>query len=159
MLCLTYLSFNILIYDEARNPPPVITNAQHPFGVYAAHNWQVHINQIPNFDSNSDPDLWNLVHTFLLGPTFRTWVNFLNPNVNKAATTAPLYYASSFGLAPIVRFLLEMPDVDVEQRGSCGGATPINIAAMRGHLDVVQILLDHGADPSKRDLKTNLDAV
>jgi len=50
----------------------------------------------------------------------------------------------------VVRFILE-EGVEIEARGGRGGATPLNIASFRGHVDVVKLLLEHGADPEAVD--------
>lgn len=161
MACLTYLSFDTFVKGGSqldRNDPD-LTNEKYPFGIYASFNWPLHIQELPNFNAETDPELWSVLQTFLLGPAFRHWVNILIPGSANAETTAPLYYAASFGLTTIVRFLVEMPDVDIEQRGGKCGATPINIAAYRGQLEVVRILLDHGADPITADVDAGMDAM
>ena len=53
-------------------------------------------------------------------------------------------------MLPIVRFLLDV-GVSTELSGGRHGATPVNVAAYRGHADVVKVLLDHGANPLSRD--------
>lgn len=161
MACLTYLSFDTFVNGDSRlyRKRRAFTDKQHPFGIYAGFNWPFHIQELPNLNADTDPELWSVLQTFLFGPAFRHWVKFLVPGSAKVETTAPLYYASSFGLTTIVRFLVEMPGVDIEQRGGKGSATPVNIAACRGQLEAVRILLDHGADPTKVDFLGGLDAM
>ena len=161
MACLTYLSFDTFVNGDSQlhRKRRALTDKQYPFGVYAGFNWPFHIQELPNFNGDTDPELWSVLQTFLFGPAFPHWVKFLVPSSAKVETTAPLYYASSFGLTTVIHFLLEMPDVDIEQRGGRGGSTPVNIAALRGQLEAVRILLDHGADPTRADLEAGLDAM
>jgi len=126
---------------------------------YAVQQWAFHTKEVKDL---GEP-LWSILQSFLLSSTygrqnFQTWVQFLIPGCGFAKNTPPLYYAASYGLTTVVQYLIDI-QVDVEVRGGRGGATPINIAAFRGHLDVVKLLLQAGADPYKRDVATNMNAV
>ena len=68
------------------------------------------------------------------------------PSSRTIETTPPLYYMASYGILPVVRYLLD-EGVSTEIAGGRCSATPINIAAFRGHADVVKLLLDRGANP------------
>jgi Ankyrin repeats (3 copies) len=64
-----------------------------------------------------------------------------------------LAVASQFGHAEIVRMLLEAGE-DPNRYSPVGGhshATPLHQAALAGHLDVVQLLVEHGAKLDWRD--------
>lgn len=55
------------------------------------------------------------------------------------------------GLHTPMRFLLEAAGADVNQREPTYGQTGMHMAATKGHVDVVQMLLDSGADPFAAD--------
>ena len=61
-----------------------------------------------------------------------------------------LYYAASFGIEHVVLSLLEQ-GAEVDAAGGRLGATAFHAAAMRGHVNVMDILLQKGADPNKAD--------
>lgn len=85
------------------------------------------------------------------GGNFATWVRMLIPDVASKyiQNTAPLYYAASFGLLEVVKILLETDEnVDVNALGGRASASALHVAVYRNHTDVVQLLLDNGADPS-----------
>ena len=129
--CLTYLSFRC--FSKPPSGPSLARTFSHtvsPLLDYAVMHWALHLKEISS-NADIDPILWNALHDFLFSGNFRTWVELLIPGSALAATTPPLYYAASFGLTTVVRYLLEMPDVNIEQRGGWGGATPINIASFR----------------------------
>lgn len=67
-----------------------------------------------------------------------------NVNAKDEYNNTSLNWAALWGHAEVVRRLLEA-GADVENKGSGGGLTPLANAASRGHFDVAQILLDHGA--------------
>ena len=130
--CLTYLSFAVFATPASGSAPRSRLNyyATFPLLDYAVTQWPLHLKEVSS-TTDLDPTLWNTLHDFFFSKNFHTWVEFLIPGSVRAATTPPLYYAASFGLTTVVRYLLEMPGVDIEQRGGWGGATPINIASFR----------------------------
>ncbi|KAL9101489.1 MAG: hypothetical protein Q9163_003260 [Psora crenata] len=158
--CLTYLSFDSFSHDPdflPRAAPGLYKDFC--FLDYAAQQWPLHIRELCEI---GEP-LWSILRSFLLSSehgrhNFITWVQLLLPDSRNSKSTPPLYYASSFGLTTVVRYLLEM-GADVEARGGRGGATPINIAAFRGHLEIVKLLYEHGADPLKGDAGSMCDAI
>ncbi|MCJ1383613.1 hypothetical protein MMC17_006727 [Xylographa soralifera] len=118
-----------------------------PFLRYAAENWTNHMNKIPTVDGS----LWTALRAFLFSTdtgrgNFRSWIQIMIPSSRNIQTTPPLYYVASYGILPVVRYLLD-EGVSTEIAGGRCSATPINIAAFRGHADVVKLLLEHGADP------------
>ncbi|MCJ1405083.1 hypothetical protein MMC11_008309 [Xylographa trunciseda] len=122
-----------------------------PFLRYAARNWALHTNKVPKLEGS----LWTSVKALLFSSesgrgNFLAWIQVMIPTSKNARTTPPLYYAASYGMLPVVRYLLDA-GVSTEIPGGRCNATPINIAAYRGHAEVVQELLDHGADPLVRD--------
>ena len=156
LTCIAYLSFDA--FAEKRNMGHFILD-KFPLLGYATEHWGLHMKEV------SDPDelLLSNLRYFLLSAddgrhNFINWVQILIPSSRFAHTTPPLYYAASYGLTSVVKYLLQL-GVDVEVHGGQGGATPINIAAYRGNLDVVKVLYDHGADPLKPDLSINFNAV
>ena len=62
-----------------------------------------------------------------------------------------LHLASMVGNKAEVERLLSYFLVDVNRQSAEGECTPLGIAAYRGHIDVVQLLLDRGADPNKEN--------
>ena len=52
--------------------------------------------------------------------------------------------------ASIVRMLLAQ-GAHADEEDPETGSTPLNEAARKGHTEIVQLLLEHGADPARRD--------
>lgn len=71
----------------------------------------------------------------------------------------PLYYAASFGIEHVLKALLEQ-GAEVDAMGGRLGATAFHAAALRGHVKVMDILSQNGADPNKSDFikKTPLNS-
>lgn len=118
---------------------------------YAAQKWALHTQKLEELDDS----LWAILNPFLFSAdagrgNFHSWVQLLIPGSQNVTRTPPLYYAASFGMTTVVRFLLEA-GADLEIHGGRCNATPINIASFRGHEDVVKLLLEYGADPDAQD--------
>lgn len=150
--CLAYLSLDEFSSGPCENVSGVSDRCErYPLLSYATHNWALHTQRL---DELGDP-LWATLSHFLFSAdagrgNFHSWVEVLIPGSKNVARTPPLYYAASFGLTTVVRYLLEA-GADIEIHGGRCGATPINIASFRGHEDVVKLLLEYGADPHVED--------
>jgi ankyrin repeat protein len=73
-----------------------------------------------------------------------------DPNILNEDHEAPLSIASSDGHGACVRLLLATKKVDMNNQDE-GGGTALYYAAKRGHADIVQMLLDAGADTKIRN--------
>ena len=154
MKCLTYLSFDAFADGPCHQPwESGEQRRRYPLLDYAAQRWPVHVQQLSDYGD----ELWKTLKSFLFSQdenrgNFQAWVQMLLPTVHIEAInrTPPLYYAASYGLTEVVRFILEA-GADTEVHGGRCGATPINIASFRGHHEVVQVLLEYGADPNAAD--------
>lgn len=70
-------------------------------------------------------------------------------NVKDHDNTSALYHASMNGRVEVVRLLLEPQYlVDLDTRCDISLTTPLGAAAASGHLEIVEMLLDRGADVS-----------
>ena len=61
-----------------------------------------------------------------------------------------LIYAACFGHTDIVRYLVGLPEVNLNHQG-CSSHTSLHLAVHGKHADVVQVLIDAGADIETRD--------
>ncbi|PQE07005.1 ankyrin repeat protein [Rutstroemia sp. NJR-2017a BBW] len=87
------------------------------------------------------------------GGNYAFWLGMMMPSAPAKASflteTHPLYYAASFGLADVVRIMLDSDkDIDIDQLGGRAHATALHVACFRNHPEVVKILLERGADPN-----------
>jgi hypothetical protein len=82
------------------------------------------------------------------GGNFCFWVQCLMPDASRETIMAsePLYYASSFGLADLVKSLLTSEDVKVDARGGRYSSSALHVACYRGHVEIARQLLECGAD-------------
>lgn len=177
--CLTYLSF-----AEFRTGPSRTANEfearllSHPFLEHASKYW---VSYAENAGSSSE-ELNSPVLEFFtpsFRPQFMSWLQVICSEVvlrrqdlmrtaherrkvgynyyPKHAT--PLYYAASFGIEHVVRALLEQ-GAEVNATGGRLGATAFHAAALRGHVKVMDILFQKGADLNKVDFikKTPLNS-
>ena len=63
---------------------------------------------------------------------------------------APLYYASLCGFRGLVEHLIASHSSDVNCSGG-SHTTALHAASVKGHFEVVSLLLENGADPNSRD--------
>ncbi|KAK0624597.1 hypothetical protein B0T17DRAFT_245852 [Bombardia bombarda] len=165
--CLTYLSF-----DEFHTGPQQSKDGfddrtrRLPLARYASIAWTYHYRAYLSGTGNSrntpalDTELQELAFRFFSSAShsqFMSWVQTINADCNlkwnvypRHAT--PLYYASSFGLADVVRhLLLSNPFQNLDAPGSLPGGTALHAAAIRHHIPIMILLLDAGADPGQAD--------
>ncbi|EHK20728.1 uncharacterized protein TRIVIDRAFT_153975, partial [Trichoderma virens Gv29-8] len=70
-------------------------------------------------------------------------------NSKDSQKKAPLYLAVEFGHRDFVQQLLKLPQVEVNARGY-RDLTPLQVACKKGNDDIIEILLDAGADMEAR---------
>lgn len=150
--CIAYLSLEEFDSGPCADGDEVHNRyRRYPLLGYASRNWALHAQ---NLQDLGEP-LWANLKSFLFSSdfgrgNFLAWVQLLIPSSKNISQTPPLYYAASFGLITVVKYILEA-GADVEMHGGRCGATPINIASFRGCKDVVKLLLEYGADPYAND--------
>ena len=160
--CLTYLAFDAF----SDGPRPHLSSLmeqyrRYPLLDYAAQRWTLHARNLKVLDDT----LWTAMKELLLSQdqgrgNFSAWVQMLLPasSIESIGRSPPLYYAASYGLTTVVRYLIEA-GVDLEVHAGRCGATPLNIASFRGHYDVVKFLLEHGANPKAVDYAPGWSAI
>ena len=63
-----------------------------------------------------------------------------------------IFVAAEHNKLAIVQYLLSVEGIDVNAASNEGKMTPVHIAAVKGHRDIVQLLLLHGAHPLDADV-------
>lgn len=71
---------------------------------------------------------------------------------SKPTARTALHDAADLGFAQIVQLLAEN-NADLEAHEGIGGCTPLHLAILNGHSDVVRVLLEHGANKDARDTR------
>jgi hypothetical protein len=168
--CLTYLSF-----AEMRSGPVGSADdfearlLRHPFLDHASRWWASYAR---NANSSSEELNKRALQFFSSScrPQFMSWLQIICSGVildRKAEYRTPmeyrkrawdsypknatsLYYAASFGLEHVVRALLAQ-GAEVDAVSGRLGATAFHAAALRGHVQVMDILFQKGADPNRAD--------
>ena len=73
------------------------------------------------------------------------------PERPEKARATSLHYAAFCGMHDIAEFLIVEHSQDVNARGFNDKETPLHVALRRGHADIAQLLLEHGADAKAQD--------
>src|SRR6267154_80184 len=130
-----------------------------PLAVYAAEHWVDHA-QFEDMSQSvedgmkqlSDPSKPHFaICVWIYGLAVSIW-----PRMTRNETPLPLplplplphnslHYAASWGLHPVVEFLIEHSQ-DANSQDSTDNATPLHLASLNGHVEVAFMLLRSGAD-------------
>jgi hypothetical protein len=158
--CISYLSMKDFTSGPATSSPLLdLRRSQFPLIEHAAVQWPYYSRA-----AGEPPELDAIINKFFDNenrPQFMSWIQVLNalPSENVEHSRAwnsyprhatPLYYASSFGLIRTVRYLIDQ-GVALDAPGSRFGGSAMHGAIIRGHLDVVKMLVEAGADVNCAD--------
>ena len=122
-----------------------------PLARYAAVNWTDHARQAQKGPVNAAASL--SMELFMSGEGgLLNWVRNTDPDDNGSGDlilgirdlSPPIYYASLAGLSESVNMMIEK-NIDVNAEGG-RLRSALHAASFSGHMDTVQLLLDHGAD-------------
>lgn len=129
----------------------------YPFLGHAARYWPLYLDRdgeesATEIDHKTKMLIKELFNTKILpnGGNYACWVGQLVPAASDKViqNTPPLYYAASFGLVEVIRFLLDFePNIEIDAVGGRASSSPLQVSVYRDHIDVARILLERGADP------------
>ncbi|TVY84720.1 putative ankyrin repeat protein [Lachnellula suecica] len=126
---------------------------QFPFLRHAALYWPMYLNSGEELNSKTKKLIKALFDTRFMkrGGYYAAWIGQLIPSSPEdiIQNTSPLYYAASFGLLEVVRFILESePNLDIDALGGRASASALHVSVYRNHIEVARMLLERGADPN-----------
>ncbi|OCH94796.1 hypothetical protein OBBRIDRAFT_746651, partial [Obba rivulosa] len=122
-----------------------------PLEWYAAEHWVNHA-QFKTVSSHIEDAMCHLFHP--TEPHFAAWIQIHNIDtlslpVNQQSAS-PMYYAALCGFLSLMGHLLITHGQDVNASGGYHG-TPLQAASSNDHLEVVQFLVEHGANVNALD--------
>ena len=133
------------------------TIAHFPLASYAARHLVDHA-QFGNVSAHIREAMERLFDP--AGPHFAAWIwlydidryliepmSTMHPTPPEAV---PLYYAALCGFCGLAEHLITADYRDIDSRGG-SHTTPLHAASVKGHFDVVSLLLKNGADFNSRD--------
>jgi ankyrin repeat protein len=147
---LTQASLSVLLaLDDQVNKDSM---KNYPLAVYAARYWVDHA-QVNNISSGVKDAMERLFNPG--EPHFATWVWIHDIDYSfretmftehpSSPTATPLYYATLCGFRDLVEHLIITRPGDINARGGCHD-TPLQAAVIKGYVDIIRLLLEHGAD-------------
>ncbi|KAJ5701489.1 hypothetical protein N7488_009037 [Penicillium malachiteum] len=147
--CLSYLRAGCLENLDLNNPAnggweekKREFRLQFPFLEYASNNWYTHAHRAETSGENMQSFHNDLDAFFAEKKRYEAWLDFSwRRSINEKLT--PIKIAAQTGLPQFAKHLLSNEDFMDKNRSKL----PISLAASHGHADVVQVLIDHGANP------------
>jgi hypothetical protein len=149
-----------LLHLDDKLPKPLDRQTVKPFTMvnYAAKYWMLHAR---HGKAAEEPGVkLGIQRLFTQESTFAAWVwlyDMDNPERPPMPTerpekpvASPMYYATLCGIPGLVEYLAEQSPGSVNSTGGVYG-TPLHAATVKGYFEVVQILLQHGADTTAWD--------
>ena len=132
-----------------------------PLAEYAAKHWVDH-----SLFENVSPKVQDGMKR-MFDPSkchFSVWVWIYDPQLSGRRSerserserpaevrATPLHYAAFFGMRDIATFLIIEHSQDVNARGFDYEETPLHVSSSRGHVELVRVLVEYGADANAQD--------
>lgn len=125
-----------------------------PFVSYAARFWDEHVRNI-----QSNQSIWPLLFNFVNHNRamacsiqirrFEANFKWMYYDPRECLSRTPIHNANDFGLETLLPMMMKDPNFSssINSRTELVGSTPIILAASSGHVGLVKLLLQQGADP------------
>ncbi|TPX08728.1 uncharacterized protein E0L32_009790 [Thyridium curvatum] len=159
-VCQAYLNLEDLRQQSdnvARYNTKAHLNDEFPFRPYAARNWLTHCQSAD--DCITDQAARGVVRLFELDRESVFWENRYYSSWHPYPGPPPWWdlgvhskdcngviLASFLGLGSIVEYMLAKENINVNELVEPGHCSALYVASVREHIDVVRILLEHGAE-------------
>ena len=150
LACVTYLSFNVFREGPCTTGDALTERLQeYRFLNYASANWGSHV-----LNSGQLHPTLHLILPYLRDErTISAYIKVLygTPNWTRSwydqfpRRIGPIHIATYWGMDKILNVLLLQDTLDINVQDSFE-TTALQLAAMKGHLNVVQLLMDRGAE-------------
>ncbi len=135
---------------------PTFSLAKFPLAKYAAKYWVQHA-RFEGVSQSAEDAMKRLFDTSK--PHLAVWLGIYDPlrgvypksEVPLRPVGTPLHYAAFCGLHTVVKFLSIKHSQDVHSGDVGNKSTPLHLASGAGHVEVVRVLVDHGADVTAQD--------
>ncbi|KFZ15362.1 hypothetical protein V502_05642, partial [Pseudogymnoascus sp. VKM F-4520 (FW-2644)] len=147
-ICLRYINYQNVWQERVSSKDSV---ASRSFRDYAATSWHRHL-----FSGGENYiDVVRLINRMFYPEninwqSWAAWFDSVQPSgptkgLNETRSMSPLYYVSFLGIYDTVLYITQELKFDLNFAG-VGHRTPLYGASINGHVDVVKVLLQHGAD-------------
>ena len=155
MTCLTYVSFDVFADGHCLSDENTqVRMREYPLLEYASRHWGDHACSNPE-EAIEERTLEFLGNEFKLACSVQMMhlSGYHHPEYSQSfpRNVKGLHVAASFGLSRIVRRLLEREDVNSTDVKVSNGRTPLSLAAEKGYVGVVSLLLQKGAEVATKD--------
>ncbi|KAH7109414.1 ankyrin repeat-containing domain protein [Dendryphion nanum] len=122
--------------DMSRNEDLLLA----PLTKYAAFNWHIHAKKAALH--GYDPGELNVIlDNFASSAVFQKWVSLVG--LWKHTPVTPLFMAVSLGLQSYIELIISRTGTDLQE------GAPIAYAADKGYVEVIDLLVRHGANPNQ----------
>ena len=126
-----------------------------PLALYAAQYWPTHARVLENLSSQIKDGMEYLFDADKLHLSIWLWVynedkapwelSSMSTACPEKSEAVPLYYAAKLGFRDLAEHLIAKHPEHVNARGGYE-VTPVHVAAAAGHVNILSLLIEHGAD-------------
>ena len=136
------------------------TLPQFPLAEYAAEHWFDHA-RLEGVSENAEEEMAQMfdrrrphlaVWLWIYDPTLFSWERSKQEDAPLTPHGTPLHYAGFCGLYDVAKVLAAENPQDVNSQSFNGKEAPLHLTSRAGHIDLVRLLIEHGADAAAQSV-------